>query len=578
MVDVRNGSVIASLSVGYAPTSIALTSDGEKAYVTNWESDAVSVIDTDAFTVLKTISIEKPTSVAHSPSTPTAYVTSTNGTVTMLDTLTDTATATILVAATAESISVSTDGSIGYVSGAAPSDDAPLTVFELDLAAGRVLDEIRDDADTMYTGFIAMSPDGLFGYSAGDDGTPPTVFDIGRRVFELFDCPKCFLVWKGSGSIAVSPDSATVFTGGWVFDARSRRAVARVDLPAGATGVAVGPSWPITHLEKDRDGCHIHPGTPPNQWMLLPAIACGIAKLLGSRRRESRTKVFQPTPKSGAAENWRSAHPAPLSAGHGGHGMSVIYFHDLGHAFTMFARAGIGSVFALGLISGTALGSDPLSAESVPTLTSTPVEAKRLLCVRLVPGLPADVRREDDGRLSMVLWFRVTNDIHRCDAGTYESPYQIAPVVALDSAPEGVELGAPVQVCRPAVEIRYSGYYGWCLRYPPSLQGTEVVVQARVEGWVHPGGYDSYEASFQVVLPDLLDTATPTPTQTPVVCAGDCDGDARVSIAELMRGVEIGLGVIALADCPPFDLDKDGRVTVDELINATNRALEGCAR
>ncbi len=59
-------------------------------------------------------------------------------------------------------------------------------------------------------------------------------------------------------------------------------------------------------------------------------------------------------------------------------------------------------------------------------------------------------------------------------------------------------------------------------------------------------------------------------------CVGDCDGDAQVSIAELVRGVRIALGEVAVAECEAFDVDGDGRVTVSELILAVRAALDAC--
>lgn len=67
-------------------------------------------------------------------------------------------------------------------------------------------------------------------------------------------------------------------------------------------------------------------------------------------------------------------------------------------------------------------------------------------------------------------------------------------------------------------------------------------------------------------------TRTPTATATPVV-PGDCDGDARVSVAELVRGVSIALGRAQLTECPSFDVDRDGRLSIGEIIAAVRRAL-----
>jgi hypothetical protein len=69
--------------------------------------------------------------------------------------------------------------------------------------------------------------------------------------------------------------------------------------------------------------------------------------------------------------------------------------------------------------------------------------------------------------------------------------------------------------------------------------------------------------------------ATPTPTPE-IGCPGDCNGDASVTIDELVRGVNIALQQAALSTCPAFDGNGDGAVTVDELVRGVAAALAGC--
>ena len=45
---------------------------------------------------------------------------------------------------------------------------------------------------------------------------------------------------------------------------------------------------------------------------------------------------------------------------------------------------------------------------------------------------------------------------------------------------------------------------------------------------------------------------------------------------DLLKGVNIGLGSVPMAACLAFDPDRDGQVTVSELITAVNEALDGC--
>lgn len=59
-------------------------------------------------------------------------------------------------------------------------------------------------------------------------------------------------------------------------------------------------------------------------------------------------------------------------------------------------------------------------------------------------------------------------------------------------------------------------------------------------------------------------------------CAGDCDEDGRVSVAELIRAVAIAVGDRSPRDCPAADTNGDGSVTVDELVRAVGLALTSC--
>ncbi|MDX2170685.1 MAG: SCE4755 family polysaccharide monooxygenase-like protein [Deltaproteobacteria bacterium] len=59
-------------------------------------------------------------------------------------------------------------------------------------------------------------------------------------------------------------------------------------------------------------------------------------------------------------------------------------------------------------------------------------------------------------------------------------------------------------------------------------------------------------------------------------CAGDCDGDGRVTVAELIRAVGIALGSTAIDDCRAADANGDGQVTVEDLIADVEAALAAC--
>lgn len=59
-------------------------------------------------------------------------------------------------------------------------------------------------------------------------------------------------------------------------------------------------------------------------------------------------------------------------------------------------------------------------------------------------------------------------------------------------------------------------------------------------------------------------------------CLGDCNYDFSVAIDELVRGVNIGLGLATMELCPSFDGDESGGLTVDELVLGVGNSIEGC--
>lgn len=59
-------------------------------------------------------------------------------------------------------------------------------------------------------------------------------------------------------------------------------------------------------------------------------------------------------------------------------------------------------------------------------------------------------------------------------------------------------------------------------------------------------------------------------------CPGDCNGDGRVSINELVTGVNIALGNDEMRMCPEFATSNLDRVVIADLVRGVIAALEGC--
>ena len=84
---------------------------------------------------------------------------------------------------------------------------------------------------------------------------------------------------------------------------------------------------------------------------------------------------------------------------------------------------------------------------------------------------------------------------------------------------------------------------------------------------------------------DAFECAAPTPTPTVPMdfpCVGDCNGDGVVTIDDLIKMVNIALGLRGVCgddgvgECLAGDANCDCQITVDEIIRAVNNNLNGC--
>ena len=83
--------------------------------------------------------------------------------------------------------------------------------------------------------------------------------------------------------------------------------------------------------------------------------------------------------------------------------------------------------------------------------------------------------------------------------------------------------------------------------------------------------------------PEATPTDTPTPTPSPTktppptpVCGGDCSGDGKVTVNEIIAMVSVALGSTPISTCSAGDADGSGKITVNEIVAAVNYALAGC--
>ncbi|MFA5247573.1 MAG: YncE family protein, partial [Candidatus Micrarchaeia archaeon] len=157
VIDPITNAVVKSISVGVSPYGVAVSPSGAYAYVSNLQSKSVSVIDTSSNEVVSTINtVDQPYGIAFSPSGALVYVANNAGkVVTVIDTSSNAVASTIPLGNNVHDIAVMPNGKFAYVTNAAS------TVYVIDTSTKTVVKNITVDSGP--TG-IAITPNGAYAY------------------------------------------------------------------------------------------------------------------------------------------------------------------------------------------------------------------------------------------------------------------------------------------------------------------------------------------------------------------------------------------------------------------------------
>jgi hypothetical protein len=71
---------------------------------------------------------------------------------------------------------------------------------------------------------------------------------------------------------------------------------------------------------------------------------------------------------------------------------------------------------------------------------------------------------------------------------------------------------------------------------------------------------------YQLTVNALPNTSAP---------CGDCDRNGVVTVDEILTMVNIALGNVEMSECESGDANEDGQITVDEILQAVDNALNG---
>jgi YVTN family beta-propeller protein len=252
VIDTATDLVALTMNLGTHPYGDAVSPDGSRVYVSNLNSDTISVIDTANDQVVATVNVGVgPDGVAVSPDGSRVYVTNSgSNTVSVIDTANDQVVATVNVGSGPHGVAVSPDGSRVYVVNY-NSDTVSVINTENDQVVATV------NVGYLPQG-VAVSPDGSRVYvtnacasstSCSGNGTVSVIDTANDQVVATVDAG------FDADDAVVSPDGSQVYVTNdcgsssscsgngtvSVIDTANDLVMATVNVGSGPQGVAVSP-------------------------------------------------------------------------------------------------------------------------------------------------------------------------------------------------------------------------------------------------------------------------------------------------------------------------------------------------
>ena len=207
-VDPAGPTIGPGISVGQVPIDIAITDDGETAYVVRGSSSAVVPVDLATATASPAITVSCPTSIALVPGRATAYVTQACGTtVVPLDLTTSTVGTPIDLGVPPYDVAVTADGGTAWVT-ARPLLDGlggDVELIPVDVETHVVGTSIPLGTDGQYTS-IALSADGGTAFVAMERDDTVIPVDLATRTVG-----SPIGVSPHPAGLALTPDGETLY-------------------------------------------------------------------------------------------------------------------------------------------------------------------------------------------------------------------------------------------------------------------------------------------------------------------------------------------------------------------------------
>ena len=236
VIDTTTNNVTTTVDVGQFPSGVAVISDGTKVYVANSNSNNVSVIDTTTNNVTATVDVGQfPFGVAVTPDGTKVYVANSNSNnVSVIDTATNNVTATVDIGSSPRGVAVIPNGTKVYV---ANSNSNSVSV--INTSTNTVIATV--DVGTNPSG-VGVTSDGTKVYVANSNSNSVSVINTSTNtVIATVD------VGTNPSGVGVIPDGTKVYVANsnnnniFVIDTATNTVTATVDVGITPQGVAVTP-------------------------------------------------------------------------------------------------------------------------------------------------------------------------------------------------------------------------------------------------------------------------------------------------------------------------------------------------
>jgi len=238
VIDTTTNKVTTTISVGSSPVGVAISPNGTKVYVANAKSNDVSIIDTATNTVIARVpSGSSPKGIAVSPDGKNVYVANlASNTISVIDAATNAVVNTVKTGKSPTGVAVNPDGKKVYV-----TNYGDKTVSIIDTATKAVISTVSVEKGPKE---IAVTPDGKKVYVANSDSVSISIIDTATNTVTAtvkVDGAPSGVAVNPAGTKAYVASNGKYFSAVSVIDISTDKVTATIPVGPNPAGVAVTP-------------------------------------------------------------------------------------------------------------------------------------------------------------------------------------------------------------------------------------------------------------------------------------------------------------------------------------------------